>query len=278
MPPQVTYSRERSRLCSAGQPPGPVGLALQAIQGLEGAQVALRGPDLRLFLLYLHGEDREEGWRAALVQAEGWKAPSLALLPASQRLQGVWLAWAAAHSTLTAKLRTPMGKAQETLGHLAECAKRLAALPVAQLELGPATALLAFVRSLEKCMVNSWDGSVTALPPATKSTQLFFWANRATCQAWLGGIRPTLLALAYSAGEYGEVVRQAGHLLPALARRGAGELEQGPGGATVLYTALALARLDSPHGLAGLQVTLLILSGCLGVPRCVCSVSRVVRV
>ena len=102
---------------------------------------------------------------------------------------------------------------------------------------------------------------MAALPPATKSTQLFFHANKATCQAWLGQVgllllllllllqvRPALLLLAYNSGEYGECVRQASHLLPALARRG--ELEQAT--PLLLTTALALARLGSAHGLAGL--------------------------
>ena len=250
LPPQITFSRQRER-GGEGEGPRPAEVALARIQRLEGSAVQLRAPDLKEYLSYLGGEEVDEGWLEGVVEGEE-EQEGLHLLPASRRLQGAWLAWAAAHSTLAGKLRSPLGKAQETLGHLAEAARRLAGLPVDKLDLGRATALLAFVRGLEKCMVNSWDGSVAALPPATKSTQLFFHANKATCQSWLGQVRPALLTLAYHAGEYGEAARQAAHALPGLVKRGM-EVEQGPGLAMVLTTALALARLDSPHGLAGLH-------------------------
>ena len=137
---------------------------------------SLRPVDMREFLLWLGRESGpgNTGWRAAVLES----APSLA----DPRLQSAWLAWAAAQFCVAAKLRTPLGKAQETLGHIETAVRRLAAMQPEKLDMEQAEACLDFLLALEKVMVNGWDGSVTALPPATKSTQLFFHANRATCQ------------------------------------------------------------------------------------------------
>ena len=75
---------------------------------------------------------------------------------------------------------------------------------------------MAQAHSLEKAMVNGWDGSEAALSLANKSTQLFFHASRVTCMDWLARIRPSLIKVAFNAGMYSEVVRQAWYVLPAL--------------------------------------------------------------
>ena len=124
----------------------------------------LRAPDLRDFLAYLGGEEREEGWRVALLEGE-IKWP---LVEASEQLQGEWIAWAAALATVTGKLRTPLGKARKTL---ADAARKLAATLVNKHTCN--SLLLPYVRGLKKCMLNSWDCKVSALPLASKSTQLF---------------------------------------------------------------------------------------------------------
>ena len=243
---QVTYSRERERR-SGVLASTPAYDALASIQKVEITR-CLRAPDLKDFLSYLGGEEREDGWRVAMLESES----KLPLVEASERLQGEWIAWAAALATVTGKLRTPLGKAQETLGHIADAARKLAATPVNKLDHTRASLLLSYVRGLEKCMLNSWDGSVSALPQASKSTQLFFYANKATCLAWLGQVRGALLTLAHQCGQHGEAMRHASLLLPVLARR-PGELEQSHSLGFCLTTALSLASLDSAHGLAGLQ-------------------------
>ena len=243
---QVTFSRERERR-SGVIASTPAYNALTAIQKVESTRL-LRAPDLRDFLAYLGGEEMEDGWKVALLEGD----VKLPLVEASERLQGEWIAWAAALATVAAKLRTPLGKAQETLGHIADAARKLASTPVNKLDQTRASLLLSYVRGLEKCMLNSWDGSVNALPQASKSTQLFFYANKATCLAWLGQVRGALLALAHHCGQHGEALRHASLLLPVLARR-PGELEQNHSLGFCLTAALSMASLDSAHGLAGLQ-------------------------
>ena len=133
--PEVTIKPEvkiKRTLSSQGtsstvqKAPSPLETALVSLQRLEGPALSLRSPDLGDYLKHLGGEAREEGWLAGVLDT----CPDLEvpLLAASQRLQQSWLAWAAAHSTIVAKLRSPMGKAQETLGHIADCARKLVGL------------------------------------------------------------------------------------------------------------------------------------------------------
>ena len=172
------------------------------------------------------------------------------LISTSERLQTVWLAWAAAQFCVLSKLKTPLGKAQETLGHIDQACRKLASVNVDKLNIKQAQALLDFSLSLEKAMVNGWEGSVASLPVANKSTQLFFYTNKATCQDWLARIRPNLIKVAFIAGQYSEAVRQAWFVLPAIAKRG--ELEHPANLSLTMIVCLSLARLDAPHHLTGL--------------------------
>ena len=80
--------------------------------------------------------------------------------------------------------------------------------------------MIQLVHYLEKSMVNAWDGCVSGLPGANKSSSLFFYANKKTCQDWLERVRGNVMKIAYMVGDYQEVVRHAWALLPILFKKG----------------------------------------------------------
>ena len=230
IPPQVTFSRERAKQMICIRRPGErtnIERSLLNIFKMDVTLDTLRSTDFKDFMSFISGEYKEctrvVGWRSNVLEV-GQEQGRCNLVNTSERLQTVWLAWTAAQNCVINKLRTPLGKPQETLTHIDLACKKIASIPVDRLDMAQAHSLLAFTQSLEKAMVNGWDGSVVALPLANKSTQLFFYANKATCQDWLARIRANLIKVAFNAGVYSEVVRQAWYVLPALVKRG--ELEQ----------------------------------------------------
>jgi len=254
IPPQVTFSRERAKQMISIRQPGEhtkIERSLLDIFKMETTIDTLRSTDFRDFMHFIAGEYKE------CTRMVGWRSNVLEMTPdtpqpvsTSERLQTVWLAWTAAHLCVQTKLRTPLGKAQETLGHIDMACKKIASIPVDRLDMSQAHSMLAFTMSLEKAMVNGWDGSIAALPVANKSTQLFFHANRITCLDWLARVRPNIMRVAFNAGMYSEVVRQAWYVLPVLVKRG--ELEQPGHLSLVSLVCLSLAKLDAPHHLTGL--------------------------
>merc|ERR1719320_1713051 len=256
IPPQVTFSRERAKQMICIRRPGErtnIERSLLNIFKMDVTLDTLRSTDFKDFMSFISGEYKEctrvVGWRSNVLEV-GQEQGRCNLVNTSERLQTVWLAWTAAQNCVINKLRTPLGKPQETLTHIDLACKKIASIPVERLDMAQAHSLLAFTQSLEKAMVNGWDGSVVALPLANKSTQLFFYANKATCQDWLARIRSNLIKVAFNAGVYSEVVRQAWYVLPALVKRG--ELEQPASPVLVSMVCLSLARLDAPHHLTGL--------------------------
>ena len=254
IPPQITFSRERAKQLDTVRQAGNsavVELALLDIFKIEFTADTFRSTDFKDFMLFISGEFKDS------LKADSWRRNSLegvenvpSLVTTSERLQTVWLAWAAAHFCVISKLKTPLGKAQETLGFIDQACRKLASVKTENLNTKQAQALLDFGISLEKAMINGWDGSVAALPAANKSTQLFFFTNKATCLDWLTRVRPSLIRIAFTAGQYSEAVRQAWFVLPGLVRRG--ELDTPASLGLLMVVCQALARLDAPHHLSGL--------------------------
>ena len=256
IPPQITFSRERAKQMETARHEGiggKVEKTLLDIFKMEVKAEGVRSSDFKDFMFFLTGEARESVksgvWRNNIL--EMMEDPPPPLVEGSQRLQTVSLAWMVAQFCVLSKLRTPLGKAQDTLGHIDSACRKLAGLTVERLDIRQAQAMLDFAVSLEKTMVNGWDGSVIApLPQASKSTQIFFYTNRPTCQDWLSRVRPNLMRLAFAAGQYSECVRQAWYWLATTVRRG--ELDHPASLALVHLVCLALSRLDAPHHLSGL--------------------------
>ena len=254
IPPQITFSRERAKQLECVRQAGnsvTVERVLLDIFKLDITVDTIRNTDFKDFMYFIGGEFKDstkvDCWRTNILENVE-ETPGL--ISTSERLQTVWLAWAAAQFCVLSKLKTPLGKAQETLGHIDQACRKLASVNVDKLNIKQAQALLDFSLSLEKAMVNGWEGSVASLPVANKSTQLFFYTNKATCQDWLARIRPNLIKVAFIAGQYSEAVRQAWFVLPAIAKRG--ELEHPANLSLTMIVCLSLARLDAPHHLTGL--------------------------
>ena len=254
IPPQITFSRERAKQLDTVRQAGNsavVELALLDIFKIDFTADTLRSTDFKDFMLFISGEFKDS------LKAESWRSNALegvqdipCLVTTSERLQTVWLTWAAAHFCVISKLKTPLGKAQETLGYIDQACRKLASVQTENLNTKQAQAILDFGIGLEKAMINGWDGSVAAMPAANKSTQLFFFTNKATCLDWLTRIRPSLIRIAFTAGQYSEAVRQAWWVLPGLVNRG--ELDSPASLGLLMVVCQALARLDAPHHLSGL--------------------------
>ena len=226
IPPQVTFSRERAKQMICIRRPGEhtnIERSLLNIFKMDVTLDTLRSTDFNDFMSFISEEYKEctrvVGWRSNVLEV-GQEHDRCNLVNSSERLQTVWLAWTAAQNCVINKLRTPLGKPQEKLTHIDLACKKIASIPVERLDMAQAHSLLAFTQSPEKAMVNGWDGSVVALPLANKSTRLLFYANKSTCQNWLARIRANFIKLAFNAGVYSEVVRQAWYVLPALVKRG----------------------------------------------------------
>ena len=102
--------------------------------------------------------------------------------PLTTELNITGMAWISAQYCVLNKLKSPIGKPQETLGHIDVACRKLASVPSQSLDMNQAKGLINLVHYLEKLMVNAWDGSVSDLPSANKSASLFFYANKKTCR------------------------------------------------------------------------------------------------
>jgi hypothetical protein len=207
-------------------------VVLQRIFETEYDTDSITAAEVRDFLTYLSGGGRNDdgsgGDGSCMITYGGGEVEELeAAFPAVQAasLRAAWLSWTTAGYVVYNKLRSPLGKAQETLGHVDQACRRMAAAGAtggATVPLERGRQLVQFVAHLEKAMINAWDGCSAgsgAPPPAHKSAALFFYANKKTCQDWLERIRGSVMRLAYMVGSYAEVVRHAWSLLLAAAKK-----------------------------------------------------------
>ena len=155
-------------------------------------------------------------------------------------LQSFWVGYQLAQYCVNNKLRTPLGKAQETLTTIEKVIRQLTTNASAATVVKPTTEsvggntitatitaetvkpsfvlnvsecrrLLTFFELLEKTMANAWDGSAYhwSGPSGGKPITSFFTANRRTCHDWLSRLRVTVVQLAFYIGEYAFAVRNA---------------------------------------------------------------------
>ncbi len=173
-----------------------------------------------------------------------------------QDLQALWLAQTLAQFCVNNKLKTPMGRAQDTLTSIEKVLRNLAE----SVEAKPSTApdrrecqhLLTLFSCLERALSNAFDGSAVTLPPPAKSIAVFFHANKQTCLEWLTRLRLSVIRLAFHVGEHAFVVKNAYHLLE---RKLTKDQQHDDEFATVVaYLASALVRLNCREELGGLYV------------------------
>ncbi|XP_075035849.1 serine/threonine-protein kinase SMG1 [Mixophyes fleayi] len=179
-----------------------------------------------------------------------------------------WAVWEAAQFTVLSKLRTPLGRAQDTFQTIEGIIRSLAAHTLnpdqdvsqwttADNDEGHANnqlrlvLLLQYLENLDKLMYNAYEGCANALTSPPKVIRTFFYTNRQTCQDWLTRIRIAIMRVGLLAGQPAVTVRHGFDLLSEMKNRGpqGTELEL-----TVMMVVEALCELQCPEAIQGLAV------------------------
>ncbi len=182
----------------------------------------------------------------------------------NEDLRCVWMSLSASQFCVNNKLKTPLGKAQETLTTIEKVIRNIVQNLMernTKVNISECKKLLTFHRILEVTMSNAFDGSALSLPPPNKSIAMFFSANKKTCLEWLSRIRIAVIELAYSTDDFCYVVQNAQDILPRLAAAIKLPVEQKADQDRVdqltlisAYLASALTRLGDSDALLGLYL------------------------
>jgi PI-3-kinase-related kinase SMG-1 len=137
-----------------------------------------------------------------------------------------------------AKLRTPLGKPQETFttieasikqllvqlkkmdedsagsGAFMKCQFRYMYFHLLVLIAEPSPeimvrvlALVEFMDCLEKLLYNAFEGTAQTIITPPKIVRIFFRTNRGTCQEWIARVRPALAQIAFHCNHKGAALR-----------------------------------------------------------------------
>lgn len=140
-----------------------------------------------------------------------------------------WAQWEAAQLCTNNKLRTPLGKPQETFLKIESIIKENARVLALKDKMSVssidtilsnqrrARILLGFMEALEKCIYNASEGTAVALPPAEKPARTFFHLNAVTCNEWFNRIRTAVDLIALHCMEPELVIRYTSSVLKQLA-------------------------------------------------------------
>ncbi|KAK3930101.1 Serine/threonine-protein kinase SMG1 [Frankliniella fusca] len=163
-----------------------------------------------------------------------------------------WAAWDAAQYCVTSKLRTPLGKPQETFTKIEGAIKALAreVNECESWDVIRVRVLVDFLEQLEKVIYNAADGTALAIEPPPKQVRNFFHTNRSTCVEWLTRIRLAVVAVALRSGQAATAVRQGHALLQHLHETNNTqglEFER-----AALYVGCALNRMQQSESIQGL--------------------------
>ena len=144
-----------------------------------------------------------------------------------QRLATVWLQFEAARYCVDQKLRTTLGKPQDTFlafeaivmryaRLLSGCAKDTERQTFDEMSLHQLSntrenlsMLLGFLEALEKLIYNAAEGSAFALRAPEKPVSAFFRLNNPTCQSWFNRIRIGVVIIAVHSQQPELVIRYA---------------------------------------------------------------------
>lgn len=178
-----------------------------------------------------------------------------------------WAVWEAAQFTVLSKLRTPLGRAQDTFQTIEGMIRSLAAhslVPEQDVGVWSGTGsdgdchhsnqlrlalLLQYLENLEKLMYNAYEGCANALSAPPKAIRTFFYTNRQTCQDWLTRIRLALMRVGLLSGQPAVTIRHGFDLLTEIKNSNS----QGPELEVVLMLlAEALCELRCPEAIQGL--------------------------
>uniref|UniRef100_A0A3Q2WGJ8 non-specific serine/threonine protein kinase n=1 Tax=Haplochromis burtoni TaxID=8153 RepID=A0A3Q2WGJ8_HAPBU len=174
-----------------------------------------------------------------------------------------WAVWEAAQFTVLSKLRTPLGRAQDTFQTIegkvkssCDCIHK----EVSQIHTDAVcdghhlnqlrlTLLLQYLENLEKLMYNAYEGCANALTAPPKGIRTFFYTNRQTCQDWLTRIRLALMRVGLLSGQPAVTIRHGFDLLAEIKNSGT----QGPElEVPVVLLVEALLELHCPEAIQGL--------------------------
>ncbi|XP_068152496.1 serine/threonine-protein kinase Smg1 [Drosophila tropicalis] len=148
-----------------------------------------------------------------------------------QRLAAAWMQFEAARYCVDQKLRTTLGKPQDTfLGFeaiimrharlLSGCAKEaerinlhgLSLMQLSNMQMN-LNMLLGFLDALEKLIYNAAEGTAFALRAPEKPVSAFFRLNNPTCQSWFNRIRIGVVIIAMHSQQPELVIRYAQQIL-----------------------------------------------------------------
>ncbi|KAF3818996.1 hypothetical protein GH733_012413 [Mirounga leonina] len=179
-----------------------------------------------------------------------------------------WAIWEAAQFTVLSKLRTPLGRAQDTFQTIEGIIRSLAAHTLnpdqdvsqwttADNDEGHSSnqlrlvLLLQYLENLEKLMYNAYEGCANALTSPPKVIRTFFYTNRQTCQDWLTRIRLSIMRVGLLAGQPAVTVRHGFDLLTEMKTNlsQGNELE-----VTIMMVVEALCELHCPEAIQGIAV------------------------
>ncbi|XP_013910495.1 PREDICTED: serine/threonine-protein kinase SMG1-like [Thamnophis sirtalis] len=180
-----------------------------------------------------------------------------------------WAIWEAAQFTVLSKLRTPLGRAQDTFQTIEGIIRSLAAHTLnpdqdvsqwttADNDEGHSSnqlrlvLLLQYLENLEKLMYNAYEGCANALTSPPKVIRTFFYTNRQTCQDWLTRIRLSIMRVGLLAGQPAVTVRHGFDLLTEMKTNNVSqgsELE-----VTIMMVVEALCELHCPEAIQGIAV------------------------
>ncbi|KAJ8940266.1 hypothetical protein NQ314_010760 [Rhamnusium bicolor] len=183
------------------------------------------------------------------------------LAVSSRQVLNNWTTLEAAQFCVNYKLRTPLGKPNETFtkieGALNELGNELITLKKSggkvdnfKTDGNRVRLLLMFVEHLEKCIYNASEGCAMAMPPATKVVRSFFIANTNTCNEWFSRIRMVVMHTALHCGDVNIALRHGQCLLKdfvSIRKTNSVEFER-----VAMFVTLALLHLKETEALFGL--------------------------
>ncbi|XP_030839844.1 serine/threonine-protein kinase SMG1 isoform X2 [Strongylocentrotus purpuratus] len=187
----------------------------------------------------------------------------------NQAVQWFWATWEAANFCVLSKLRTPLGKPQETFTAIRSALSEF--VTDMKMEDSSSSAndkmtafseeykcaqlrpvlLLQYLEHLEKLMYNAYEGSAVALPSMPKPVKAFFRTNRETCHEGFALVRPLAYNLAMHCSQYASALHHAMTMLQDLVAK---NNTTGHAFEDCLQRVIApLVRLQCPQSILGLQ-------------------------
>ncbi|XP_060802702.1 serine/threonine-protein kinase SMG1 [Amyelois transitella] len=185
-----------------------------------------------------------------------------------------WALSELAQTTVSLKLRTVLGKPQETFMKIEGALKGIARdisssetkyVPTEQYGLVEVITaeqirtrwITEFMTFLEKYIYNAAEGTATVLPAVAKPVRTFFHTNWSTCREWLTRVRPAALAVSLYAGNFGAAIYHASLILQTAASSNTNiDIE-----AITMSIARALIKIEEPEVLHGLYIWIKITFG-----------------